>query len=171
MKFFAFTLLGFAILFTGCKPPAAPTPPGNSNQAPPPSPVPAKAALTPGDVIKALNEAAAKKDPAMIKSHLSQGTLDMLNETAENQQQTPDEILTAEGGAPFSILPEILEEKVEGDKATVDVRMPGTTDPEHIPFVKENGEWKAALDVYTEELMKRATEQMKTTPGKSPQKK
>lgn len=75
--------------------------------------------------------------------------------------------MTADGG-PFRILPEMREEKIEGDKATVEVQnMLDKREYEKIPFVKENGEWKVALDVYMEDLKRRITEEM-NNPAKKP---
>jgi hypothetical protein len=166
MRFLAVIFIAVLFTFAGC---ASKQTPGvantNTNQAAAPA-APQPAPLSPKDVLRALNKASKEKDVAGIQKQLSQGTLAMLNETAETEERTVEDILTDEGGAPFLELPEMREEKIDGDKATVEVHIEGAKENEIIPFVKENGEWKAALDLYVENLKKRATEDMKRPAGK-----
>jgi hypothetical protein len=167
MKYAAILFLVTIFLFTGCQ--SASTPNGNSNQpAAAPAPASTTAELSPKEVLKALNTAAKQKNVAEIKRHLSQGTLRMLDKTAQEGGKTPDQILTEEGGAPFSVLPEMREEKVEGETATVEVQnIMDTKQYEKIPFVREAGAWKVALDIYMDELERRLAEDMKK-PAKKP---
>lgn len=131
---------------------------------------PAESALSPAETLKALNEASGKKDAAAIKSYLSQGTLDLLNQQAAEQKKTVDEILQEDDDSQFQALPETRNEKIEGDRATVEVKNPVTGEYEPFPLVKENGMWKAALDVYLEELEKKFTEKMMQQPENSSEK-
>ena len=172
MKYTAILFLAPIFLLTGCQ---SSTPPAvNSNQASSPAQTPppaANAELSPKDVLRALNTAAKQKNVAEIKRHLSQGTLRMLDKTAEEAGKTPDQVLTEEGGAPFSILTEMREEKITGETATVEVQnMLDKEEYEKIPFVREGGAWKVALDAYMDDLERRLTEEMKK-PAKSPAKK
>lgn len=121
----------------------------------------AEPAKTPTDTLKALNEAAKKKDPEGIKRQLSKGTLSLLEQSAERQNKSVDDLLREEQGAPFEELPEMRNEKIEGDTATIEVRNKMTDSFEKVPFVREEGEWKLALDKFMEDVMKRATEEMK----------
>lgn len=169
MKYTAVLFLTSIFLFTGCKAPEAP-PPAAAPVAPaaPEAPAAPAVALSPKDVLKALNAASKQKNIVEIKRHLSQGTLKMLDQTAADAGKTPDEILTSEGGAPFSVLPEMREEKIEGDKATVEVQnMLDKTEYEKIPFVSEGGFWKVAIDVYMDDIKRRIDEDMKTPAPKS----
>lgn len=117
-------------------------------------------ARTPTETLKALNEASKKKDPAAIKKLLSKGTLVLLENAALAANTSSDELLKKEDGAPFQELPEIRGEKIEGETATVTVKNQMTSEDENIPLVKEDGEWKVALDKYLEDLRKRYTEEM-----------
>lgn len=167
MKYTAILFLTSIFVVTGCQsaPQTAP-PPSNANQ--PPAPVSQAPDLAPKEVLKALNAAAKQKNVVEIKRHLSQGTLKMLDETAAEAGKTPDEILTQEGGAPFSVLPEMREEKIEGETATVEVQnMLDKTEYEKIPFVREGGFWKVAIDVYMDNIKKRIDDDMKSTEPKS----
>ena len=60
------------------------------------------------------------------------------------------------------------EEKIEGETATVEVQnMMDKEEYEKIPFVKEGGAWKVALDIYMDDLERRIAEDMKK-PAKKP---
>lgn len=115
-------------------------------------PAPAAPARSPIETMKALHEAAKKKDPAEIKSYLSEGTLKLLEDSAQKQKQTVDELLKEDKAAPFHELPKILGEKIEGQTAIVEVEDSGSKEIAQIPFVIENGEWKVAIDKYLKNL-------------------
>ena len=65
---------------------------------------------SPTETLQALNEASKKKDIPAIKSMLSKGTLDLLEQSAKKQNKTVDEILLKDEGAPFQDLPETQNE-------------------------------------------------------------
>lgn len=113
---------------------------------------PANPSLSPIETLKALSEASSKKEPAAIKSYLSRGTLDLLNQSAAKMNKPVDELLKQDGAPPFEDLPEILGENIEGETAVVEIENTVTKQNEKIPFVKENGAWKVALDVYLKNL-------------------
>ena len=115
---------------------------------------------TPTDTLKALNDASKKKDTAAIKKLLSKGTNILLEDAASKQQTSSDELLKKDDGAPFEDLPEIRGEKIEGETATVTVGNQITSEDENIPLVREDGEWKVALDKYLDDLKKRYDEDM-----------
>ena len=169
MKYTAILFLATIFLFTACQ--TAQQPSGNTNQssqAAPPAPANTTAELSPKDVLKALNTAAKQKNVAEIRRHLSQSTLRVLDKTAQEAGKTPDQILTEEGVAPFIVLPEMREEKIEGETATVEVQnMLDKEEYEKIPFVREAGAWKVALDIYMDDLERRIAEDMKK-PAKKP---
>ena len=122
---------------------------------------------SPVEVLKALNEASKTKDVAAIKNSVSKGTLALMEESAKQQNTTIDELLKKDNGAPFKDLPEMRNEKIEGDTATVELKNSTSNDWESVPFVKEDGVWRLALDKYLEDFKKRATESMKMPPPKT----
>ncbi len=126
-----------------------------------------KTERSPSDTLRALNEASKKKDTEAIKNLLSKGTLALLEKNAAREEISSDELLRRQwdDDAPFSELPEISGEKIEGDTATVEVKSETRTENEKIPLVKENGEWKVALDRYSEEVQKRMLEEMNREPN------
>lgn len=113
---------------------------------------PAATALSPTDTLKALSQASAKKDVEGIKRYLSKGTLARLEIGAREQNKTPDEVLAEKDGAPFPQLPQLGKEEVQGNTATVEVLNTETRQFEKLPFVKEDGQWKVAIDVYLDNL-------------------
>jgi hypothetical protein len=122
---------------------------------------------TPTDTLKKFVEASQKKDVEGMKQSLSSGTLKMMDETAKKQGATLDEALKRDDGASLKEMPETRNEKIEGDTATVEVKNKATSDWDKIPFVKEDGKWKIALDKYMQDLMKRMTEEMKMSDTKT----
>jgi hypothetical protein len=112
---------------------------------------PAGAELSPTETLKALNQASVKKDSEGIKRYLSAGTLDRLEKGAKEQNMTVEQIFLEE--APFSVLPELRDETIEGDTATVEILNPESKQFEDLPFVKENGQWKVALDKYIDSIV------------------
>lgn len=119
---------------------------------------------SPTEVLNALNEASKTKDVAGIKNSVSRGTLKMIEESAKAQKMTVDELLGKENGAPFKDLPEMRNEKIEGDTATVELKNAANNDWESVPFVKEDGVWRLALDKYLEDFRRKATQSMKMPP-------
>jgi hypothetical protein len=141
-NYIVITILLFAIFISGC---------GDGIFQP---------ARTPTDTLRALNEATKKKDAEAIKKLLSKGTLVLIEKSAATQKTTSDDLLTRDANSTFRELPEIRGEKIEGDTASVEVKSEIGNENEKIPLVKEDGEWKVALDKYVEDLKKRMREEM-----------
>ncbi len=124
--------------------------------------------LSPTETMKALNEASKTKDIQTIKKLVSKGTLALLEKAAKTQNTTVEELLKKDNGAPFQELPETRSEKITGDTATIEIKDTATNGWEMIPFVKEDGIWKVALDKFLEDLQKRTPGEMNKTPADAP---
>jgi len=110
---------------------------------------------TPTATFKAFYEASKKKDAAGMKKTLSKGTLDMFDKLAKEQNKTTDEMLKeVDKDDKSEKMPETRNEKITGDTATLEVKNDKTNRWDPLPFVKENGEWKIALDKFLEDMMK-----------------
>src|SRR6267143_2633747 len=110
---------------------------------------------TPTANFKAFYEASKKKDVAGMKKALSKGTLDMFDKLAKEQNKSTDEMLKSfDKEDKNQKMPETRNEKINGDAATLEVKNDKTNKWDTLPFVKENGEWKIALDKFLEDLMK-----------------
>lgn len=110
---------------------------------------------TPTETYKTYAVATLNKDVEIIKQTLSKAALQFVENAARERGSTAAEILT--GGAVQNTarkIPEIKNEKIEGNKATIEVKNEmGFYDT--IPFVMENGEWKIALDELNKQAQKK----------------
>jgi hypothetical protein len=104
-----------------------------------------KAGSSPTATAKAFYEAAKSRDPAAIKATMSKGSLDMMEKFAKMQNKSLDESLKEPNSSPPPANFEAKDEKITGDTATVQVK-DEKGNWESIPFVKEDGQWKIALD-------------------------
>jgi flagellar hook-associated protein FlgK len=110
---------------------------------------------TPTATFKAFFEASKKKDAAGMKKTLSKGTLDMFDKLAKEQNKSTDDMLKeVDKDDQSEKMPETRNEKIDGDKATLEVKNGKTNKWDTLPFVKENGEWKIALDKFIENMLK-----------------
>lgn len=103
------------------------------------------AGKTPTEVFKAYYDAAVKKDFATAKTYLSKGSIDLMEMGAKQQGKTFEQAMK-DSPAAEGPMPQLSNEKVTGDTATVDITAEGQKAA--MPFVKENGEWKIALDKF-----------------------
>lgn len=115
----------------------------NANTAPAATP-----AIGPTEAFIALSKASREKDVEAIKSRFSKATLVLFDQVAAEQGKTVDDILREPNGAPFPVLPDLGDEKIEGTTAELEIGDPQTGSINVIPFVIEDGEWKIAMDVY-----------------------
>ena len=109
---------------------------------------------SPTATFKAFYEAQKKKDAAGMKKALSKGTLDMFDKLAKAQNKSTDDMLKEINKDDKSEKPESRNEKITGDTATLEVKNDKTGKWDPLPFVKENGEWKIALDKFVENMLK-----------------
>ena len=116
---------------------------------------------SPTEVLKTFTEATKKKDAETIKKTLSKNTMKVAEETAKKQNISVDAMLTKVENLEGKELPEIRNEKIEGDNATVEVKNSATGEYDVMPFVKEDGSWKIALDVFMDNMMKKINEESK----------
>ena len=112
---------------------------------------------SPTSTFKAFFEAQKKKDVEGMKKTLSKGSLAMIEKGAKEQNKSVDKVLT-EGlekpGGSTDKMPEYRNEKIDGDNATLEVQNEETKKWDKVYFVKEDGDWKLALDKTVEELLK-----------------
>ena len=124
--------------------------------------------MSPTETMKALNEASKTKNVEVIKKLVSKSTVALLEKSAKDQNTTVEELLKKDEGSPFQELPETRNEKITGDTATVEVKNTATNDWETMPFVKEDGIWKVALDKFVQDAIKRMNEEMNKPPAGAP---
>lgn len=100
-------------------------------------------ASTPKEAFKSFYEAAKGKDVASIKKLMSKETIAEMEREAKGENKSLDDFLAEESqkGLPPA-MPELGEEKIEGDKATLQFKAEKATNWSTVPFVKEDGDWK-----------------------------
>ena len=108
---------------------------------------------SPVETFKTYVKAYKNKDITTMKLLLSSETMKMHEQEAKSQGITVDDIVKRETLlAPDQTTVEYRNEKIEGDKATIEVKNSyGTW--EAIPFVKENNEWKIDKKGYADQMM------------------
>lgn len=91
-------------------------------------------------------EALKKKDNETIKKCLSKSSLVILEESAKEGKTTIDQIISEGEDMSKVKTPVVRNEKIDGDSATLEVEDEKTKKWDTVPFVKEDGVWKIALD-------------------------
>jgi hypothetical protein len=102
-----------------------------------------KKASTPTEAFKIFYEAAKGKDVAALKKVMSKETLANMEKAAKAENKSLDDFLAEESqkGLP-SNAPATQNEKIDGDKATLEFKREGATNWSTATFVKEDDSWK-----------------------------
>lgn len=103
---------------------------------------------SPTNTLKAFIEAVKKKDNDGIKKALSKESVKRFEDLSKVLGKSLDETIStvfSEASSSAS-MPETRNEKIEGDTATLEVKDDKTGEWKTLPFVKEDGAWKIALD-------------------------
>lgn len=120
---------------------------------------------SPTQTMKNFVEATQKKDVEGVKKSLSSGSLKMMEGLAKMQGKTLDQTIqegdTTGNGNSFEKMPETRNEKIEGDSATLEVKDEKSGEWNTLYFVKENNDWKIALDKSIEEMFKKISKDWK----------
>jgi hypothetical protein len=104
-----------------------------------------KGGSSPTATAKAFYDAVKAKDVQGIKNTMSKGSLDMMEKFAKMQNKSLDDALKEPSASNPPASFESQNEKITGDTATLEVKDENGK-WETVPFVKEDGQWKIALD-------------------------
>lgn len=104
-----------------------------------------KGGSSPTATAKAFYDAVKTRDVQGIKNSMSKSSLEMMEKFAKLQNKNLDEALKDPGGSTPPATFEARNEKITGDTATLEVKGE-KGNWESLPFVKEDGQWKIALD-------------------------
>jgi Domain of unknown function (DUF4878) len=102
---------------------------------------------SPTKAFMAFYEASKSGNVEAVKGTLSKGSLDFLTAEAKKENKTLEAALTESlknADVPKST-PEVRNEKIEGDNATIEVKDEKTNSWDTFRFVRENGEWKIKI--------------------------
>jgi hypothetical protein len=120
----------------------------NPNGKPPThTDVPVGGAQTPSEAYRMLFAAVKSQDPTRIKTMLSKGSMG-LAEMASGQQKKPVEEVIKNGFSETTFAddyPQLRDERVSGNFGAVEVWNAQRKQWEDIPFILEDGGWKAAF--------------------------
>lgn len=116
---------------------------------------------TPVETFKTYTRAVAKKDAAAMKLLLSDATMKMHEQEAKAQGVPIDDIIRRESlFAENQRAVEYKDEKIDGDKATLQVKDPNRKWVT-VMFVRENGDWKIDKQSSAEQMMKEIEEEQR----------
>jgi hypothetical protein len=101
-----------------------------------------KKASTPTEAFKIFYEATKNKDMAALKSLIAKENLAAMEAEAKNKNKSLDDYLVEGSRAVPSTMPQLGEEKIDGDKATLQFKREGATNWSTAAFIKEDGGWK-----------------------------
>jgi hypothetical protein len=104
-----------------------------------------KSGSSPTATAKAFYDAVKAKDVPGIKNAMSKNSLEMMEQFAKLENKSLDEALKDPNSSHPPATFESQNEKITGDTATLEVKNEKGT-WETLPFVKEDGQWKIALD-------------------------
>ncbi len=99
---------------------------------------------TPTATVKAFKDALVKKDEVAMLGALSKKSSEVVKVMAGDFKKTPIEFLSPENPDDLKKETEFQNEKIDGDKATLEVRE-DKDEWETLPFVKEDGAWKLSM--------------------------
>jgi hypothetical protein len=109
---------------------------------------------TPTETLKEYVEAAKAKDLAGVRNTVSKKTMKMMEELLVEKGSTLEETVQKNEPSipPIFVDPEIRNEKIDGEKASLEIRNRFTGAWIEVPFVKEDGRWKLALGEQMDEM-------------------
>ncbi len=173
MKLYIFILIAI-LSAAGCSTTTAPAD-SNTEGAATPSTSPStgepteagKLFATPADALKAFVAAVQAKDEVALKAALSEKTNKVLDLQSKIDGAKALDVFDSKKFEKLGETPDTRNEKIDGDKATLETKDPDENKWDPMPFVKENGSWKLAFgdeqyDKEYENMVKKAkTEEMK----------
>ena len=103
---------------------------------------------SPTATFRAYYEASKNKDVAGVKNSFSKTTLEIFERQAKENNKTVDEMFkTGMERKPMpDKMPEMRNEKINGNDATLEIHDEKSGRWDTVTFVKEDGQWKIALD-------------------------
>jgi predicted nucleotidyltransferase len=117
-----------------------------------------KSTPPPSATFKTYFEAQKKKDIPAMKQVLSKTSLAMMEMSAKQQQVTLDKMISSQlenPSAKVDKMPEMRNEKITGNDATLELHNEDANRWDTMYFVKEDGAWKIALDRTVEEMLRK----------------
>jgi hypothetical protein len=141
MKIYYILVLSIAVLFIGC----------NLNQT---------SANTPSDAVRAYIDSYNRRDIEGMKQTFSVDTMKLYEFMAQRDKTSVNGVIESQfKAAPANMQTlemDIGKEEITGETATVESKNKTTNEIGKMPCVKENGQWKLALDKLIKETLKKS---------------
>lgn len=100
---------------------------------------------TPSAAFRTFYDAAKANNVESMKRSMSKKTLEVMEKGAAKEKKSLDDVFKEMNkDAPASV-PEIRNEKIDGEKATIEIKDSKMDKWDTVPFVKEGAQWKIAL--------------------------
>lgn len=101
---------------------------------------------SPAETLKEYVEAARSRDLAKLRQTASKRSIEMMDELLVEEGSTLEETIKKSDPAipPMFENPEVRNEKINGNRASIEVKQPGSGEWMEVPFVMEEGRWKLA---------------------------
>lgn len=114
------------------------------------------------EVIKEYVTALQEKDIQKIKAISSKKTIKLMEETSKDEKISLEEAIRKNEPVipPMLKTPEIRNEKIQGDRATVEIKNPINDSWTELLFVREDGKWKMGAGDMVDEVMNELDERM-----------
>jgi hypothetical protein len=100
---------------------------------------------SPTAAFRAFYDAAKSGNTDGIKRSMSAKTLDMMQKGAAKENKSLDDAFKEMVKDAPSAIPATRNEKINGEKATLEVKDDKMDKWDTVPFVRENGDWKIAI--------------------------
>lgn len=100
---------------------------------------------TPSAAFKTFYSAAKANDTEAMKRSMSKKTLQVMQEEATKEKKSVDDVFKEMNKDAPASMPEIRNEKIEGEKASIEIKDDKMDKWTPVPFVKEGNQWKIAL--------------------------
>jgi hypothetical protein len=101
-----------------------------------------KKASTPTEAFKLFYEATKNKDIAALKSLIAKENLASIEADAKSRNKSLDDYLSEASSGTPPAMPQLGEEKIEGDTAKLQFKRDDAANWRTATFVKEDGGWK-----------------------------
>ncbi len=105
----------------------------------------ADAVKSPTEAVEKFVAAVKAKDEDAIKRLLSASSVKTFELMAKTQNTSFFKAVTQEDEETLKVLPEVRNETIEGDEATLELKDPKRNDWDKLKFVRVDGSWKIAL--------------------------
>ncbi len=125
-----------------------------------------EAKFEPKVIMKDYVEALKERNVEKLKAAVSAKTFKIFEDAAKEQKMSLEEMMKENEAniMPMIQNPELRNEKIEGNTATVEIKNPANETWSKLTFVKEDNRWKIGVGEMLEDVKKQVEEMQKKQP-------